>query len=46
MAVVAVMAAEMSLELGEGGALFATLADLALGQLRDTWSRQRRGESG
>lgn len=36
MAVVTVMAAKMRLELREGGALFATLADLALGHLRDT----------
>ena len=36
MAVVTVMAAEMRLELREGGALFATLADLTLRHLRNT----------
>lgn len=36
MAVVTVMAAKMRLELREGGALFATLADLALRHLRNT----------
>lgn len=36
MAVVTVMAAEMRLELREGGTLFATLADLALRHLRNS----------
>lgn len=36
MAMVTVMAAEVRLELREGGALFATLADLTLGHLRNT----------
>lgn len=36
MAVIAVMAAKMRLELRGGGALFATLADLALRHLRNT----------
>lgn len=36
MAVVTVMAAEVRLELREGGALFATLADLTLWHLRNT----------
>lgn len=36
MAMVTVMAAEVRLELREGGALFATLADLTLRHLRNT----------
>lgn len=36
MAVVTVMAAKVRLELREGGAFFATLADLALRHLRNT----------
>ena len=36
MAVVAIMAGKMRLEFREGGALFATLADLALRHLRNT----------
>lgn len=37
MAVVTIMAVKMRLELREGGALFATLADLAFGYLRNTY---------
>lgn len=43
MAVVAVMAAKVRLELGEGGALFATLADLALWHLRNTCGDTKDG---
>lgn len=40
MAVVAAMAVEVRLELGERRALFATLADLAVGDLRNTWKNK------
>lgn len=46
MAVVAVMAAKMRLELREGRALFATLADLALRHLRNTWGDREGGRNG
>lgn len=45
MAVVTVMAAKMRLELREGGALFATLAELTLGHMRSTCADIGDGET-
>lgn len=44
MAVVAVMAAKLGLQFRKGGALFATLADLAFGHLSNTCRETKKKE--